>query len=391
MALQMVLESFSSLDANGQEWRFRPGDLLEDGVAVVAGGPVVPVAALRAQGLAYIPYVAGTMAAMRTAYLADHGQDDAPPSMIPWLVQYAIALSALTPLTGVVNPNGVVTGIFGQTYYDTASDLWYVCHSNPTGTVWDRVPRVITTAGSPNAGAGTAGNVGDVCVDTTNDRTFVNVSGAATGWRPSDDEDQGAVACLLIEQAGVPVAGQLLTIGADVYEADGAGANINFVIGAAEATMDNLLAAAVAHGTEDLFWDKLDATHLRLRSADGPQGTVIAADPNLAVSTNLANYTLSTGTPGNLNTQGGRAAGLSRRSVSVVTVTAAHVAQAEIRFCFPFNVARIGSIQILTATGALTMAGADTFTIANNDVLCTLAGGGGDIAATDIVTVEAWS
>ena len=139
MALQLVLESFDNPDVNGQNWRFRPGDLIEDGVAVIAGGPIVPVAALRLQGLCYIPWVVGTMTVMRTAYLADHGLDDDPPSMVPWLVEYAIALSALTPLTGAVNPNGGVAGLFGQQYYDTAGLVWYICNSNPTGAVWTAV------------------------------------------------------------------------------------------------------------------------------------------------------------------------------------------------------------------------------------------------------------
>jgi hypothetical protein len=284
------------------------------------------------------------MAAMRTAYLADHGLDDAPPSMIPWCVQYAIALSALTPLTGVVDPNGVVTGLFGQTYYNTATLRYYTCTSNPTGTAW-----VISSLA-----------------------------------------DLGAVAVLEIEQSGVPVAGQLLTIGADVYEADGAGANINFVIAAAEPTMDNLLAAAVANGTENLFWDKIDATHLRLRSADGPQGNVVPGDPALAVSENLANYLLSTGTPGNLNTEGGRAAGVSLHSVSTILVTAAHAAIGQIRLALPFTAARF-IVQVRTAAGLLLNPAADAFTIAGGNIFITLAGGAGNIAAGDTVTVEAWS
>lgn len=247
-------------------------------------------------------------------------------------------------------------------------------------------PARTSGAGAPGA----VGVVGDIYIDTTNDRTYVNVDGTATGWRPTDDEDLGAVACLLIEQAGVPVAGQLLTIGADVYEADGAGANINFVIGAAEVTMDNLLAAAVAHGTEDLFWDKLDATHLRLRSADAPQGNVIPADPNLAVSENLANYTLSTGTPGNLNTEGGRAKGVSRRSYSNIAITAAHVAQGEVRLCFPFTVTRIGAIRVLTAAGAQKFV-TETFVVANGDVLVSVGTGATPFIATDVLSVEAWS
>jgi len=39
-------------------------------------------------------------------------------------------------LEGPGNPNGVVTGIYGQSYRDTATDALYKCTSNPSGTVW---------------------------------------------------------------------------------------------------------------------------------------------------------------------------------------------------------------------------------------------------------------
>lgn len=45
--------------------------------------------------------------------------------------------AAASALTGAVNPNGVVVGVFGQEYYDTVAGLWYICHSNPGGTAWD--------------------------------------------------------------------------------------------------------------------------------------------------------------------------------------------------------------------------------------------------------------
>ena len=34
------------------------------------------------------------------------------------------------------NPNGVVTGYYGQVYHDTSSDVLYTCISNPNGTIW---------------------------------------------------------------------------------------------------------------------------------------------------------------------------------------------------------------------------------------------------------------
>ena len=40
------------------------------------------------------------------------------------------------PLSGTGNPNGVVTGLFGQEFYDTNGGVWYRCISDPSGTQW---------------------------------------------------------------------------------------------------------------------------------------------------------------------------------------------------------------------------------------------------------------
>jgi hypothetical protein len=39
-------------------------------------------------------------------------------------------------LEGVGNPNGTVTGYYGQSYRDTATDALYKSISNPSGTTW---------------------------------------------------------------------------------------------------------------------------------------------------------------------------------------------------------------------------------------------------------------
>jgi hypothetical protein len=213
-------------------------------------------------------------------------------------------------------------------------------------------------------------------------------------WESHDGT--GSVACAQIIQSGQPNANDLLTVGADVYEANGAGANINVVIGGnAAATMVNLLAAAVAHGTEDLFWDQMDATHLRIRSADGPQGNVIAANPNIALVVGGAppagwtNYVADCGDV-NLNTLGGGAAAPRLHEVREITLNAGHIAAAELRVPFPFTVARF-DFRARTALGANVLTMTDTAAINHGDVLFALAGGAGDLAATDILQVEAWS
>jgi len=44
--------------------------------------------------------------------------------------------NAPVPITSAGNPNGVVTGDFGQLCFDTTNSIWYVCDSLPNGSVW---------------------------------------------------------------------------------------------------------------------------------------------------------------------------------------------------------------------------------------------------------------
>lgn len=231
-----------------------------------------------------------------------------------------------------------------------------------------------------------AGAIGDLYVDTTNDVEYVNTDGTVNGWVVSGMFDPGSVAVIQIIQSGQPGAGNLLTIGADVYEADGAGANINFVIGgSAAATMANLLAEAVAHGTEHLFWDSPDATHLRLRSADAPQGNIIADDPNILVTCALANYDVDAGNV-NMNTLAGRVQSVGQTSTAELALTADMVAAGEIRLSFPKAVQDY-VVVYYNAAGVLKLPGTDTVAINNGDLLFTLNGGVGDLVATDVISV----
>jgi len=200
-------------------------------------------------------------------------------------------------------------------------------------------------------------------------------------------ENDGSVAVFQIIQSGIPVAAETITIGADIYEFDGVGANINVVIGAAEATLDNLLAAAVASGTENLFWDKISATVLRVRSADAPQGNVIAADPNIAVVEAATNYVIDCGAV-NMNTLAGRIGGAVAEGKTTLTITAAMITAGIVRIAFPFTVNNF-IVNARSATGAMLFDYTDTFTIANGDVLITLNGGVGDLANTDVITIIA--
>jgi hypothetical protein len=203
-------------------------------------------------------------------------------------------------------------------------------------------------------------------------------------------ESEGSAAVVRAIQGGQPVATETLVVGADVYEADGAGANINFVIaGTAEATLDNLLAAAVASGTENLYWDKLSATELRIRAADAPQGTVIGSSPSIVLdASGITNWSFDVGDV-NMNTLAGLASAKQAMAAIVLTVTAAMVATGSVRVSFPFT-PRVIQVFVANATGAAELAYTDTFVISGDDVIITLNGGANDIAATDVAYIVAY-
>jgi hypothetical protein len=204
-------------------------------------------------------------------------------------------------------------------------------------------------------------------------------------------QNEGAASVVQLIQAGQPTATNTLDIGGDTYEADGVGSNINFVIaGTAEGTMDNLLAAAVANGTEYLYWDKLDSTTLRLRSADGPQGNVTAADPSIALdASSLTNYSLDAGDV-NMNTLAGQAEGQLSFANAELIITTAMLTAGSVRVSFPFTPTRF-TVFAITAAGVAKVPTADTFAISDDDVLVTLAGGAGNLANTDVLRVTAYA
>jgi len=237
-------------------------------------------------------------------------------------------------------------------------------------------------------GTGTPRNGMRYYDSTTNqEKTWENGAWTALG-------SEGEIACLGIAQVGQPLANDLITIGADVYEFAGVGGNINVAISGvnAEGTLDNLLAAAVANGTENLFWEKLSATQLRLSYADGPQGNLIPGSANIACTEATTNYVLEPATPTNINELGGVVAAGQRSANMSVTVQANMVAGGVIlRLRFPFAVVRF-TPHVMTAAGALRSGFADTFTLNSGDILITFAAGGAaDLVATDVVHIEAKS
>lgn len=106
----------------------------------------------------------------------------------------------------------------------------------------------------------------------------------------SEDTGHVAQACLFL--ATLPTDTNTVTIGADVYEFEGVGANINVLKGAsAAASRANLVIAINNEGTELVFADQptTPATSVRIQPADRVGGTPqIGAGTDIAVSETLA-------------------------------------------------------------------------------------------------------
>lgn len=201
-------------------------------------------------------------------------------------------------------------------------------------------------------------------------------------------ESKGSIAVAQLIQTNQPIANDTLSIGADVYEADGAGANINFAIaGSAEATMDNLLAAIQASGTENIVADKLSATTLRVRSADAPNGTAIASDPSIALdASSLTNYSWDAGDV-NMNTLAGKAEAKQEMAAVSLTITTAMITATTARLAFPFT-PTLFTFSAVTAAGVPVAFTADALNIVGDDIVLTL---GTDLANTDVLTVVAYA
>lgn len=204
-----------------------------------------------------------------------------------------------------------------------------------------------------------------------------------------DEIQSGSPASTTLLQGGQPSANDTLDVGADTYEFDGTGtANINVTIGGtAEATLDNLLAAAVANGTENLLWDKLDATHLRLRNADAPQGNLLAGEQDIAIDASGAtNWSCEAGDV-NMNTLGGAAAGTAEMASTTLTITTAMITATTARVSFTFT-PRVVQFSAYTSAGVVKAFTADAVNIVGDDVVLTL---GTDLANTDVVHITAFA
>lgn len=198
---------------------------------------------------------------------------------------------------------------------------------------------------------------------------------------------EGSAAVVLLVQSGQPVANDTLDIGADTYEFDGVGGNINVTIGGdAETTLDNLISAINTSGTENLAAIKSGTTIAIIRSATAPGGTVVGADPDIALDASSAtNYAFNEGDV-NMNTLGGVAATKTATACAVLTITTAMITATTARLAFPFTPR--GFTISATSSGVPVAFTTDTAAISGDDIVLGL---GTDLANGDVVTVIAFA
>ena len=207
----------------------------------------------------------------------------------------------------------------------------------------------------------------------------------------SSVEDAGSVATASLIMSAQPTAADTIGIGADTYEFNGAGANINVTIGgSAAATRANLITAINTLGTEKVFADGV-GTAVRIRSANARGGSVVGVSPNivLAESITAAADVWDVGNV-NMNTLAGEPPSSGQVAHAALTVTAAMITSGA-RVDFPFTPVHL-TVQVFTSANVVRPAGADAFAIGDGGVAITFAGGGApNIQATDVLRITVWS
>lgn len=240
-----------------------------------------------------------------------------------------------------------------------------------------------------------------------------------------DALSEGFIAYNQISIAVNPTAGDRITIGSDVYEFVAAGGDvgddsrIGVVRGAnLAASMANLVAGihatygpseltglfqtdsttpALKNGTANVF-AFFASNVLHLLAADAPGGTPVSGTaPSIACSDNLTEATAWAFANLNLSTGGA----IKHTKVARVTfaVTAPQIVAGSVVVRVPVQSTDMRvKASATTAAGAEKSLGADTVAVAAvtgsttfSDVTVTLNGGGGDLAATNILFIEVWA
>jgi hypothetical protein len=229
----------------------------------------------------------------------------------------------------------------------------------------------------------------------------------------------GQPAAAVLKMGTNPTSADTVTIRSDVYEFLAAAgtvatdSNIGVLLaGTVAATRTNFINAingdiaaatgilqsdgspAARNGTNSLVADLHDTDKVRIRSADAiggsPIGVVDAStvDEDLTAAADIWNVGATNAI------QVGRAGSQAQLAVLTLTITASEITAGYVTFS-PGNGTSTGMtpvafiFQVRDSTGAVVEGYTDTFTIVEDSIKLTLAGGVGDIAATNVVTVLA--
>lgn len=206
---------------------------------------------------------------------------------------------------------------------------------------------------------------------------------------PPTVADAGAIPSWRLLVTGQPNPAETLTIGADIYQFDGAAPRIPVAIGAdATATRNNLITAINGSGTEDVVADAAGGD-MRVRTANAPGGAIAPAKPTLVLADAAANMAWDVGNI-DVTDLAGRAPSTRRFCHTSVVVTAAMIVAGSLDTHFPFT---IGSFVVmpLTAAGARRGVGADTYVAGADRLRITFGGGAApDLQAGDVLHFTVW-
>jgi len=201
-------------------------------------------------------------------------------------------------------------------------------------------------------------------------------------------EEPGHIAQAVLLIATLPTDTNTVTIGSDVYEFEGVGANINVLKGASAAeSRTNLIAAINTQGTELVVADEpgTPANGVRIRPADRVGGTAqVGAGPDIAVSETLADAA-DIWNAANLNETG--AAAYQKMARGKIVVNATNLA-ADVVLEMEFTPVVL-SVTAFDTNGAPKATTAQ-FSISGDFLVLSFDDGGSPLVATDYVVWEAY-
>lgn len=254
------------------------------------------------------------------------------------------------------------------------------------------------TDGAPSDGDGRAN--GSICIrlNSAEGSIYQKSSGVYTqlsvgGFTPAKTLLDGVVPHARLAFPNQPSNEDTLTIGADVYEFSSDGTvttgRRKVDIGGDAATTLASLVVSINTATAAVKASVV-GTFLLIQGASAAGGTPTPGAPSIALAESITDAAnVWEGGVSNLNQSPGEAAAYKRRATAKITVSAGLAAATTALLAqFDFTPTDF-RIQIRDTNGALKHTVSDRFTISGNGILITQ-NGATHLAATDIVSVEAW-